>query len=790
MSKPIDPKPSHTPRVNRRLYESYLCSPVDDLIPLHRYDETSNKYGRTTLDGKRPLDSNWTTRRYDPQQVIRTSVAKNRNVGVRLSGRHLIIDVDPRNGGDAAFPKLCYDIGLDPDKFPTAITGSGGLHVYMGKPKDIRVVDTLEHYPGVEFKSTGRQVVSVGSIHPVTKKLYKWLEGRPDVGDGLPLAPKNLLRMVVRPERSADGGSRGTYSGEDLAKVLAALNPCQFDSNDKWLPVLMACHHATGGEGRQEFIDWSTSDPSYAGDGYDIGRRWDSLSNDKPDGYTARTLEHYLRKVGRHDLLKAGDAASDFADVADEENDVQDEPYAGEFEAEQDTKDMKDVLAPLRDLSRRFCTVIDGDFRIMYLDQNPDMPGRRYWKSINQNAFQAHFSNRRLERVAAEGDPPKTIPLGKAWIEWPHRPSAIGMTFDTTTSPGEDIDSRIVEGRLNLWTGFGCKPIFKKNGWKLFEGMIRDDLCNGNEEVSLYVLRWIAFKIQNPGLPCETSVVFKGAKGVGKTTLGEVLIDIFGSHGLVVSRRSQFAGQFSGHLATACFVFADEAVWGGNKEDEGTLKKLITDRHVLYRAMYKEETYGVNRVGLMMATNETWAVPATFEERRFVVSEVSDRHRIKGASDETNRAYWTAIRSELDGGGREAFMYDMQNLPLGDWSPRIAAPKTAALGSQIEEGLRGVQRWYYEALTESTLPSLSGEEIEWSEKPQEIEIAAMLREVRAWMRSNRQHATVTAHGLFKELKIFGWTRGKRTKAGRRWLAPGHMAAVAAMEKRLGREIMG
>jgi hypothetical protein len=57
---------------------------------------------------------------------------------------------------------------------------------------------------------------------------------------------------------------------------------------------MMACHHATGGDARQEFIDWSTSDPEYANHAELIGRRWDSLHADKAGGVTARTLDKIL----------------------------------------------------------------------------------------------------------------------------------------------------------------------------------------------------------------------------------------------------------------------------------------------------------------------------------------------------------------------------------------------------------------------------------------------------------------------------------------------------------------
>lgn len=633
---------------------------------------------------------------------------------------------------------------------------------------------------------------AAGFIHwkglPFRSRIIKLSEFEP------PATLGSFSFLPKLPPRLSNGDPGvGSLDADKARLILDELSAQDFAGNDAWLALAMAIHAASGADPdvRDVFMNWSAGDPAYADEGAEAMNRsrWESFRTDKPNMIGIGTLRKICRDHNVSDDVIAkvfNDAADDFDELPDVDFDT---PADDEFDTPAEGEDAGEALSALQRLNKEYCTVIDGNFRVMYLDENPDMPGRRYWKSIGKQAFEDHFCNRRIERSGGKG--PKTISLGKAWIKWSKRPSAVGMTFDTTVSPGDDIDSRIVDGRLNLWTGFGCKPASVPEGWQHLRAMIRDDLCNGNDEFFQYVLKWIAYKIQNPGLPCETSIVFKGAKGVGKTTLGEVLVDIFGSHGLVVSRRSQFAGQFSGHLATACFVFADEAVWGGNKEDEGTLKKLITDKHVLYRAMYREETYGVNRVGLMMATNETWAVPATFEERRFVVSEVSDRHRVKGADDEKNRAYWNAIHDEIANGGREAFMHDMLNMPLDDWTPRTDAPKTEALGAQIEEGLRGVQRWYYEILTEHSLPFLAdGDQPEWGESPQDIPVAVTLREVRDWMRTNRQQAIVTDRGLFKELKTFGWKIGKRTKDGRRWTAPPYSVAIAAMEKRLGRKIAG
>ena len=179
-----------------------------------------------------------------------------------------------------------------------------------------------------------------------------------------------------------------------------------------------------------------------------------------------------------------------------------------------------------------------------------------------------------------------------------------------------------------------------------------------------------------------------------------------------------------------------------------------------------------------------------FDERRFVVLEVSGKHRVKGPDDVENRAYWDAIYSELRDGGREAFLYDMLSMELGDWTPRLGAPRTEALGSQILESLRGIERWYYELLTEGELPADAAESPrDWSMSGHPVSYKVLLSHCRFWMRSNRQQAAITPRGLATKLKPFGWKRGRDSSA-RGLVAPSHAEAVAIFEKRLGCKIFG
>ncbi len=174
-----------------------------------------------------------------------------------------------------------------------------GKHYFMRKPPGLKIVDTLEKYPGVEFKSAGRQVVCAGSIHP-NGNSYKWIKAPTSIA-ALPMAPKNLLKLIERPERESVSGG-GQYSQAQLAKALDALDPTEFRDHSDWLRLMMAAHHASGGDARSEFVEWSASDPNYADEADNIGRRWDSLHAERNDGVTYRTLNKISWRSWRQQL--------------------------------------------------------------------------------------------------------------------------------------------------------------------------------------------------------------------------------------------------------------------------------------------------------------------------------------------------------------------------------------------------------------------------------------------------------------------------------------------------------
>lgn len=267
-----------------------------DLIPLHKWDYVDS---RGVQRGKSPRDARWRVQTYQPADIAR-AVAAGSNIGVRLSETQLVIDYDPRSEspGSSVCSALAIEFGIDLDACPQVRTGSGGLHFYLRLPAGVRVVNGLDAFPGIEFKSYGRQVVSAGSKHP-NGSFYAWELCAPPLFE-TPPAPEALIAAVRRPNTSQirEVSPEGEVSVEQIERCLALLDPTAFRDHDSWLGVMMSCHSGTNGdpEAREAFIAWSTRDPRYAGDGEMIRYRWNSL---RPDGgVTIGTLYGLVTATG------------------------------------------------------------------------------------------------------------------------------------------------------------------------------------------------------------------------------------------------------------------------------------------------------------------------------------------------------------------------------------------------------------------------------------------------------------------------------------------------------------
>ena len=243
--------------------------------------------------------------------------------------------------------------------------------------------------------------------------------------------------------------------------------------------------------------------------------------------------------------------------------------------------------------------------------------------------------------------------------------------------------------RLNLWSGFAIAPA--QGAWDKIDYHIREVLAAGDKRVYEYLLNWCAYTIQHPDRQAGAVPVFRGLKRTGKGIFANWLVKLWGNHGVMINNGKHLTGQFNGHLEQTCLLFLDEAIYAGDKKHESMLKSLITEPKLMVERKHHDAKPSDNRLKIVMATNEQWAVPTSWDDARFCVCDVSDMH--KG-----DKQYFDDLKAQMDTQeAMQGFMQAMIERDITGWhSGNI--PKTKGLQDQIRESLAPIWHWWQDVL--------------------------------------------------------------------------------------------
>lgn len=117
------------------------------------------------------------------------------NIGV-VSGEIsnlIVLDVDPKHGGDAALERLERRYGPVPATVEAA-TGGGGRHLYFAHPGGL-VSNRAGLAQGIDLRGDGGYIVAPPSIHP-SGAFYEWAPGRNPDEIGLAAMPRWLIAPI------------------------------------------------------------------------------------------------------------------------------------------------------------------------------------------------------------------------------------------------------------------------------------------------------------------------------------------------------------------------------------------------------------------------------------------------------------------------------------------------------------------------------------------------------------------------------------------------------------------
>lgn len=257
------------------------------------------------------------------------------------------------------------------------------------------------------------------------------------------------------------------------------------------------------------------------------------------------------------------------------------------------------------------------------------------------------------------------------------------VAFDPTGK-----DKKILENR---WTGWPIQNPKHSNPEKQCENALNllFYLCKDEDEsgqLYLWVLKWLAYPIQNPGAKMDSCLVFKGAQGTGK---GFLFIQIFGAmYGEFFASLTQSAleDKFNSDWTDRkLFIVADEVVASSDKyRYKNQLKTLISEPVIRVNpknmAAYQER----NHFNLVFLSNE--AVPVILEND-------DRRHCVIKTPAAMPQDFYYQLQDEVDAGGVEALYQYLLELDLGDFNTRTKPPMTTSKEDLIDLGLDSHQRF-------------------------------------------------------------------------------------------------
>jgi len=247
----------------------------------------------------------------------------------------------------------------------------------------------------------------------------------------------------------------------------------------------------------------------------------------------------------------------------------------------------------------------------------------------------------------------------------------------------------------NLYQGFGVTA--QAGDISFLLGYMKSLLCSGNEAQFQYLINWLAYAVQYPERQAEVAIVLRGGKGIGKSTLGRLMVRVFGSHGLQITNSRHLLGNFNGHLRTTLLLFGDEAFYAGDAQGASVLKGLVTEDYLVVEQKGIDPVPVRNRLKIIMASNSDWVIPASGDERRFFVLEVSDEKQ-------GDHAYWRELNKHIADGGAEAFLDYLLKVDLSAFNVRDV-PQTAGLAKQKLQSFNALESFLFDGLVDGSLCS-------------------------------------------------------------------------------------
>jgi hypothetical protein len=212
---------------------------------------------------------------------------------------------------------------------------------------------------------------------------------------------------------------------------------------------------------------------------------------------------------------------------------------------------------------------------------------------------------------------------------------------------------------LNMYAGFSVEP--QPGDCELYLQHIHDNVCGGQKQVYEYVLDWMASGVQHPENPGRIAISLRGAPGVGKGIFVTEYGMLFGRHFLHLTNAEQITGRFNAISAESLLIFADEAMFFGDKKASQVLKTLVSEKTKILERKGIDSIQIPSYARLIFATNDEHPLRIETKDRRYLALYVGNKH-VK------DRPYFQAIIDQMNNSGRAALLDLLLKRDISDFN--------------------------------------------------------------------------------------------------------------------------
>lgn len=270
--------------------------------------------------------------------------------------------------------------------------------------------------------------------------------------------------------------------------------------------------------------------------------------------------------------------------------------------------------------------------------------------------------------------------LVREWLEHPDRqtvlPEQVG--FDPArTDP---------EIKCNLWSGWPTRPA-RGCCDRLLE--LLEYLCQEEKDdpdgLYRWILKWLAYPIQNPGAKMQTALLIHGPEGTGKNTFFGAIRKIYGRYACQFSQ-VELEEKFNGWASGKLFAIGNEVVSRAEMYHlQGRLKTMIT-----------ENEWMINEKNLP-ARSEQNHCNFVFFSNRVDIAKLDDgdrRYCVVWTPPALGADFYREVSDEIAAGGVEALHDYLLNLDLTGFNEHAKPPKTRAKAELVELSMDSTERFF------------------------------------------------------------------------------------------------